>query len=39
MTEFSLKVAFVAKSATNAAFIDPVAPKATFIAPITGVTS
>jgi hypothetical protein len=32
MRGLSLKVAFVAKSATRAAFIDDVAMKATFIA-------
>jgi hypothetical protein len=39
MTELSLKVALVAKSATNSAFIDALAMNATFIALSRAVTS
>ncbi len=39
MPPFSLKVAFVAKSATSPAFIDDVAMKATFSANPRAVTS
>jgi len=39
MRTLSLKVAFVAKSATMSAFTEPVAPKVTFIANPGVVTS